>query len=367
MPSNIGAYLVARKFIITADGGSRGNPGPAGYGAVVFENGKVLAELFESVGVASNNVAEYKGLIAGLTKAHEIDPNAEIEVMMDSKLVIEQMTGRWQIKHPDMRELAKIARGIHPMQLINFSWIPREENSHADRLANKAMDGASSATLVRKNYMTERLLSKEIPTTLYLVRHGETIYTPERRFSGYGKHDPELSAKGLKQAEEVAEVMPRYGADLIISSPLMRTMQTAEKIAHKTNLSITQDMEWVEASFGEWDGMSPDEVQSKWPEDYEKWLSLVDYRPPGGESYEEVSSRVNALLNDVVDRYPAKKIIVSTHSVVIRAAVINTIGASLESFFHMEPQTCGITTINIWPSDGLRVLRSFNERSHISQ
>lgn len=357
---------MARNLLVTADGGSRGNPGPAAYGAVVYEDGKVLAELYETIGVASNNVAEYNGLIAGLTKAHEIDPNANISVMMDSKLVIEQMSGRWQIKHPDMRELAKKARDIHPMQLITFEWIPREENSHADRLANKALDGASSATLVRKNYLTERLLSDEVPTTLYLVRHGETVYTPERRFSGYGKHDPELSAKGLIQAEAVASVMPRYGADMIISSPLMRTMQTAEKIKSTTNLEITQDMEWVEASFGEWDGMSPSEVQAKWPEDYEKWLSTTAFRPPGGESYEEVLSRVDALLNDVVDRYPAKKIIVSTHSVVIRAAVINTTRASNDSFFHLEPQTCGITTINIWPSDGLRILRGFNERTHIS-
>ena len=356
---------MARKLLVTADGGSRGNPGPAAFGTVVFEDGKVLAELYETIGIASNNVAEYKGLIAGLTKAHEIDPLAEISVMMDSKLVIEQMTGRWQIKHPDMRELAKIARDIHPMNLITFSWIPREENSHADRLANKALDGASNATLVRKNYQTERLLSDEIPTALYLVRHGETIFTPERRFSGYGKYDPELSAKGMQQANQVAEVMPRYGADLIISSPLLRTLQTAEKIAAKTNLAITQDMEWVEASFGEWDGLSPAEVQEKWPDDYQKWLSLTDFRPPGGESYEEVLSRVEALLTDVVDRYPSKKIIVVTHSVVIRAAVINTTRANVDSFFHMEPQTCGITTLNIWPSDGLRILRCFNERTHI--
>ncbi len=365
MPSNLGPYLMARNLVITADGGSRGNPGPAAYGAVVFEDGKVLAELFESIGVASNNVAEYNGLIAGLRKAHEIDPQANIQVMMDSKLVVEQMTGRWQIKHPDMRELAKIARDIHPMNLITFAWIPREENSHADRLANKALDGASSATLIRKNYQTDRLLSTEKATTLYLVRHGETIFTPERRFSGYGKHDPELSPRGLEQAAQVAEVMPRYGADMIIASPLMRTMQTAEKIAAKTGLSITQDKEWVEASFGEWDGLSPAEVREKWPEDYELWLSRTDFRPPGGESYEEVLSRIDALMVDIVDRYPEKKIIVVTHSVVIRAAVINTTKASTDSYFHMDPQPCGITTIDIWPSDGLRIMRGFNERTHI--
>ena len=129
---------MARHFQITADGGSRGNPGAAAYGAVVTENGKILAELYATIGIASNNVAEYSGLIAGLEHAHSLDPEATIDVKMDSKLVVEQMSGRWQIKHPDMRELAKRAREAHPLSLVTFSWIPRDQNSHADRLANKA-------------------------------------------------------------------------------------------------------------------------------------------------------------------------------------------------------------------------------------
>lgn len=86
---------MARSFIVTADGGSRGNPGPAAYGAVVFEGDKVLAEVSGKIGVATNNVAEYRGLIAGLEAAHEIDPHAFIEVRLDSKLVVEQMSGKW--------------------------------------------------------------------------------------------------------------------------------------------------------------------------------------------------------------------------------------------------------------------------------
>src|ERR1700729_169056 len=98
------------KVVIEADGGSRGNPGPAGYGAVVFaEDGRtVLAERHESLGVAPNHVAEYRGLIAGLEAADELGAT-EVAVRMDSKLVVEQMSGRWQIKHPDMRPLARRA------------------------------------------------------------------------------------------------------------------------------------------------------------------------------------------------------------------------------------------------------------------
>ncbi|MVO84056.1 bifunctional RNase H/acid phosphatase [Streptomyces sp. p1417] len=131
-----------REFIVEADGGSRGNPGPAGYGAVVIDpaTGETLAEAAEYIGVATNNVAEYKGLVAGLGAAHGLDPTARVHVRMDSKLVVEQMSGRWKIKHPDMKPLAAAAARVFPPGRVTYEWIPRAQNSHADRLANEAMD-----------------------------------------------------------------------------------------------------------------------------------------------------------------------------------------------------------------------------------
>ncbi|MFG1666398.1 bifunctional RNase H/acid phosphatase [Streptomyces sp. Y7] len=131
-----------REFIVEADGGSRGNPGPAGYGSVVIDaaTGQTLAEAAEYIGVATNNVAEYRGLVAGLRAARELDPTATVHVRMDSKLVIEQMSGRWKIKHPDMKPLAFEASKIFPAPQVTYEWIPREQNKHADRLANEAMD-----------------------------------------------------------------------------------------------------------------------------------------------------------------------------------------------------------------------------------
>ncbi|MFF9280344.1 bifunctional RNase H/acid phosphatase [Streptomyces griseosporeus] len=131
-----------REFIVEADGGSRGNPGPAGYGSVVKDaaTGQTLAERAEYIGVATNNVAEYRGLLAGLRAAHELDPAAPVHVRMDSKLVIEQMSGRWKIKHPDMKPLAAEAARVYPPGQVTYEWIPREQNKHADRLANEAMD-----------------------------------------------------------------------------------------------------------------------------------------------------------------------------------------------------------------------------------
>ncbi|MEV5231851.1 bifunctional RNase H/acid phosphatase [Streptomyces pseudogriseolus] len=134
-----------RRFVVEADGGSRGNPGPAGYGAVVSDaaTGETLAEAAEYIGVATNNVAEYRGLLAGLRAARELDPEARVHVRMDSKLVIEQMSGRWKIKHPAMKPLAAEAATVFPPGQVTYEWIPRERNTHADRLANEAMDAGS--------------------------------------------------------------------------------------------------------------------------------------------------------------------------------------------------------------------------------
>jgi probable phosphoglycerate mutase len=133
---------VPRELIVEADGGSRGNPGESGSGAVVIDGatGEVLAEIGLYGGVASNNVAEYKALIAGLTRAIQLDPDAALLVRMDSRLVVEQMSGRWRIKHPDMADLAAEARRILTGTPVRFEWIPRVKNGRADTLANLAMD-----------------------------------------------------------------------------------------------------------------------------------------------------------------------------------------------------------------------------------
>jgi len=355
---------MAREFVITADGGSRGNPGPSAYGATVSENGVVLAELYDTIGVTTNNVAEYSGLVAGLKKAHELDPLAIIHVKMDSKLVVEQMSGRWQIKHPDMRELAKQARSIHSMELITFQWIPREENSHADRLANKALDGdAGSASKPVLNYLTERLVSNEVPTTIWFVRHGETTLTPTRKFSGVGPMDPPLTEVGIGQAQAVAKEIAARKPDLLIASPLMRTMMTAKEVSDASGLEPIFDDIWVECDFGNWEGFTPTEVLEKYPDDWNAWLTSLSHRPGGGESYVEVYSRIEAGIADLVERYPHKKICVVTHNIVIRAITAFAIGAPLEAMYHVDILPCSITTVAVWPSDGLRALKSLSERA----
>ncbi|GGH36099.1 reverse transcriptase-like protein [Microbacterium album] len=132
-------------LIVEADGGSRGNPGIAAGGAVVIDpaTGSVLTELGVYVGIATNNVAEYNGMIAGLEAALEREPDA-VHVRMDSKLVVEQMTGRWKIKHPDMQVLARRAQALIAGRTVTFEWVPRNDNRLADAAANESMDAQQS-------------------------------------------------------------------------------------------------------------------------------------------------------------------------------------------------------------------------------
>jgi ribonuclease H / adenosylcobalamin/alpha-ribazole phosphatase len=361
---------MARHFKLTADGGSRGNPGPAGFGAVVSENGQIIAEIYEFIGTATNNVAEYGGLIAGLRAIHDLDNEATVEVCMDSKLVVEQMSGRWQIKHADMRKLAQSAREAHSPSLIKYQWIPRDENSHADRLANKALDAQSSGHDKSEpvqprqlNYLTERLKSDEQPTILYLIRHGETVLTPGRKFSGIGPLNPILTETGRAQAEKVAEAVSELKPEVLIASPLNRTSETAKAIAQTTDLEINFDEIWLEMDFGYWDGLSVEEVKAQFPADYEKWVTDLSFQPAGGESWEAITIRVEAALSKILAEYPGQKVAVITHNCVIKTAVALCLSAPIESVFHMDIGPCSINTFLMWPSDGLRAVRAMNQQS----
>src|SRR5579875_947436 len=209
--------------VVEADGGSRGNPGPAGYGALVRDasTGALLAERSESLGVTTNNVAEYSGLIAGLEAAAELGART-VSVRMDSKLVVEQMRGAWQVKNPALRELAEQARrAAAAFDAVDYAWIPRERNTRADRLANAAMDGAAAAVERPAASWTP---PRGTPTRLYLVRHGSTAHSAERRLSG--RNDLPLDPAGSAQAAALAVRVPQLGPiAAIVSSPLRRTRQ----------------------------------------------------------------------------------------------------------------------------------------------
>ncbi|MET7766391.1 bifunctional RNase H/acid phosphatase [Streptomyces sp. NPDC005336] len=388
---------MARRFIVEADGGSRGNPGPAGYGAVVLDadTGEPLAEVAEYIGTATNNVAEYKGLIAGLRAAYALDPEAQVTVRMDSKLVVEQMSGRWKIKHPDMRPLAAEAKSIFPPGQGTYQWIPREKNTHADRLANEAMDagkrgeqwrpkvppGGTLATGAPEAPADDALAEPTVtagpavgwgsadlgtPTTFVLLRHGETPLTPEKRFSGSGGTDPALSPAGRHQAERVAAALAARGTiQAIVTSPLRRCRETADVVAARLGLDVRVDEGLRETDFGAWEGLTFAEVKERYPDDLEAWLASSKVAPTGGgESFAAVARRVALSRDKLIARYAGRTVLLVTHVTPIKTLVRLALGAPPESLFRMELSAASLSVVAYY-GDGNASLRLLNETSHL--
>ncbi|MEV7564002.1 bifunctional RNase H/acid phosphatase [Streptomyces tanashiensis] len=589
-----------REVVVEADGGSRGNPGPAGYGAVVLDpaTGETLAEAAEYIGVATNNVAEYKGLVAGLKAARELFPDAAVHVRMDSKLVVEQMSGRWKIKHPDMKPLAAEAGRVFPAGRVRYEWIPRERNKHADRLANEAMDAgkrgrqwepsastagldasaarnaaapppsgppgdaaagaararaalagssggggtaaatgptagsragapAGSATgpgawpgavsrpatpdagpaagpddglFAAEEAVVASVASGDFeaeagalapvghaarahapatdgpaaraaalgvgadaaegaapapggavapapaadgatapgpaadrvtapgsaadhatatatasapaadratapasaadrasapaadrvtapaarpqapaaprqgwtgpdmgaPATFVLLRHGETALTPEKRFSGSGGSDPELSAAGLRQAEAVAEALAARGTiQEIVSSPLTRCRQTAGAVAARLGLDVRIEQGLRETDFGAWEGLTFGEVRERHPEDLDAWLASAKAAPTGGgESFATVARRVAATRDRLTAAYAGRTVLLVTHVTPIKTLVRLALGAPPESLFRMELSAASISAVAYY-ADGNASVRLLNDTSHL--
>ncbi|CUR54593.1 conserved hypothetical protein [metagenome] len=354
-----------RSVVIEADGGSRGNPGPAAYGAVLKDavSGAVIAEDGTTIGTATNNVAEYSGLIAGLQLAAEFAPDAEIEVRMDSKLVVEQMSGRWKVKHPAMAPLYAEAQRLAPAG-TTYTWVPRERNKHADRLANEALDGLrSGVTSHDPDSLIEELedpAEKPVsaargwaheqapPTTLILVRHGVTAHTVEKRFSGgLASANPGLSDEGRAQVRATAEWLTRLpeSVDAVIASPVRRTLESAEIVAEFLGLPVLTEPGFAEMEFGSWDGMTFAEVALAHQSDLDAWLGSLEVAPGGGESFRTVETRVAAGLERLLTSYAGRTVVVVSHVTPIKTLVAHALKAPLESVFRMELSPASVTVL----------------------
>ncbi|MGA4729924.1 bifunctional RNase H/acid phosphatase [Micromonospora taraxaci] len=382
--------MAPRVVTVEADGGSRGNPGPSGYGAVVrdSETGEVLAERSESLGTATNNVAEYQGLIAGLTAAAELGA-AEVDVRMDSKLVVEQMCGRWQIKHPGLRPLAAQAAGlVGRFAAVRFAWIPRDQNRHADALANAAMDAAAgrppstgaAAPVVGSDKATAPAVGSDpatapasweprptfTATRLILVRHGETEYTEQRRYSGRG--DVPLSEKGRAQVREtatrVAALAPTVAA--VLSSPLSRCTATAAAIAGALgDVPVRTEDDLIECDFGQWEGRTFAEVREGWPGEMDAWLASPRVAPPGGESFTHVAERAHRVVAGLLTAYPGETVVLVSHVSPIKLVLRDALAAG-DGFLHrLFLDAAGISVLDMWPDGGVAV-RTVNDTSHLA-
>jgi broad specificity phosphatase PhoE/ribonuclease HI len=370
---------VTTRIIIEADGGSRGNPGPSSYGALVrdADTGAVIAQRGETIGIATNNIAEYSGLIAGLQMAREHAPDAtEVEVRMDSKLVIEQMAGRWKIKHASMKPLAAEAQRLVPVGVV-WTWVPREQNAAADALANAALDDEAAGGPGKVGEPAPRTTAVAAPstssaqlgwrggvhgepTTIILLRHGVTQSTERKLFCGSGGADPGLTQTGVEQAQRAARWLKRLGGvDAIVSSPMQRTRETAAVVAAELGLDVDLEAGLAEASFGEWDGFTFAEIMERWPTELSDWLGSTAVAPPGGEPFDEVYERVTAAADRLIEAYAGKTIVAVSHVTPIKMMVRRTLDAPMQVIYKIELSPASITTIQWYPDD-TSSLRNFN-------
>lgn len=372
------------KLIIEADGGSRGNPGISGAGAVVIdaESGKVLKEISEAVGIATNNVAEYTAVLLGLEAALEIDSNASILVRMDSKLVVEQMSGRWKIKHPDMMALGSKVQKLIANKDISFIWIPREQNVLADALANKAMDFAGDpiASAVEFNLSEPSSIRAPRPsadqaTTLILVRHGRTALTESRKISGGDGENPDLSELGRADARQVAEELAVVGNGgnfaylvppvAIIHSPIARAAQTAQAIANRLSIPMVENANLAEIGFGVWDGLTNEEVFTAFEQEYNQWRGSFEVAPPNGESLREFDARVRSAFDSILSAYAGQTVVVVAHVMPIRALLRIANDSSIAGFWRPNVGPASISIARYWGHEAAEVI-CVNSTAHLS-
>ena len=370
------------RVVIEADGGSRGNPGPAGYGAVVrdADTGHVLREVAAGIGVASNNVAEYRGLIAGLQAALDLGAD-DVEVRMDSLLVVNQMSSVWKVKHEAMRPLAAEAAAlVRRFGKVKFGHVPRAQNAHADRLANEAMDaaargqewsaqsvGAAAAAVGSVTGTSSKPSAgwgapRGTATHAFLLRHGETPLSTERRFSGRG--DPELTDKGIAQARAAAARFAGRDITAVVSSPLRRAAQTATAVAEVAGGAVVTDADLAETDFGDWEGHTWAEIQAQWPDALAQWLKDPSVAPPGGESFTSVFARAARARERLAASYSGRTIVVVSHVTPIKAMLREALDAPPQAVYRMHLEPASLCAVD-WYDGGAGVVKLMNDTSHL--
>ncbi|HEX9357684.1 MAG TPA: bifunctional RNase H/acid phosphatase, partial [Streptosporangiaceae bacterium] len=303
------------------------------------------------------------------------------------------MSGRWQIKHPALQPLAsRASAAARRLGRVTYEWVPRAENTHADRLANQAMDeardggGESGAGGSRERGPSGRAAggkpapetpgprpaprpgpgwtaAHSEPTTTVLLRHGETPLSAERRFAGRG--DIPLTETGRLQAKAAARRLAAHGdVDLIVSSPLQRARLTADAVAAATGAPVQVDDGWIEADFGEWEGLSYAEAMERWPGEVTAWMNDTSVAPPGGESFAAAGRRVLAALDRLLARTGPGRVVVVSHVTPMKTVLRHALLAPPPALRRMHLDVACLCEVD-WYADGPAVVRSLNDTGHL--
>jgi probable phosphoglycerate mutase len=204
------------------------------------------------------------------------------------------------------------------------------------------------------------------PATFVLLRHGETLLTPQKRFSGSGGSDPSLSDVGREQAERVAAALAARGTiEAIVSSPLARTRQTAGAVAARLGLDVVIEDGLRETDFGAWEGLTFGEVRERYPDDLNAWLASPKAEPTGGgESFAATARRLATTRDKLIASYAGRTVLLVTHVTPIKTLVRLAIGAPPESLFRMELSAASLSAVAYY-ADGNASVRLFNDTSHL--
>ncbi|GGR65377.1 putative phosphoglycerate mutase [Nocardioides luteus] len=199
-------------------------------------------------------------------------------------------------------------------------------------------------------------------TTLVLVRHGVTKHTTTKAFSGgLGGDNPPLAQEGREQVLLTAEWLRPLAdsVDTVITSPVLRTVETAELVAGVLGARIVEEPGFAELEFGTWDGLTFGEVSQKFPEEMKAWMGSPEVAPPGGESFAECDVRVKEALARVLTDHAGETVVVTSHVSPIKLLVASALGAPLVGAFNMELAPASVTVISFF-SDGRASMRMFN-------
>ena len=201
------------------------------------------------------------------------------------------------------------------------------------------------------------------PTVTILLRHGQTLMSVQKRYAG--RSDVPLTDVGVQQAAAAAKRLTSAGLDVIVTSPLLRTVQTAQEVAAVTGAAVVTDDGFRETDFGAWEGLTFVEVRERWPAELTAWLADPEVAPPDGESFTDVSARVTAALHRVLAARGGQTVLIVSHVTPIKTLVAAVLLAPPAALYRMYLDVAALCEID-WYADGPAVLRSFNDTGHLS-
>ena len=313
---------------------------------------------------------------------------------MDSKLVVEQMNGRWKIKHPDMQKLAIEARRLlNQIPRFSLEWVPRAKNSVADELSNVAMDAAAKGEPVgildmgagdatEADAALDAAGSGEAgetspstasstaadwrpecgPATRFiLLRHGQTAMSAAKQYSGLA--NPELTELGKKQALAAAQALADTHIDAVVCSPLRRCQQTAAAVVKGRDLRVETVEDLIEVDFGRWEGKTFAEADAADPELHARWLKDTSVACPGGESLRAVHRRVSAARRKLQQRYAGQTVLVVSHVNPIKSFVRQALDSGPQTPNHLFLELASVSEVEFF--DGGSTLHRFNDVGHL--